>query len=405
MFKGIRFSEALAKAAEHSFPNYYPYRFQPSELNPTGVPQAAIPYLLNTNDGSLIRIKGNGASPWVVSGSLEAGYQLSSDETPEKVINIEFEPLPDWMQRCTADGVSMEKVGLSLHGDMAVVNIAPGCEYFLAKKKDGVSMRCTFCSYGAPNERTDHLGQISDTVSLPEQTYKRLQESLTAACQESKIRHIYLVGGSMLDRAKEGERFIEVAQYVQEVNQHRIPITCGSGALMDEHLDHLHNERLVDNVCFNLEVWSKPLFTKICPGKHTYVGYHSWIASLEKAVSLWGKEHVYTAMVGGVELEPEHELSWQEASDLAIQGAEDLCSRGIIPIYSLYWPLAGRNHPDYMSNLRNYFEQLNLGYYEIRRRFGLRIWEGFMCHRCAYMQLECDVDRAMEHADRVASPT
>ena len=41
---------------------------------------------------------------------------------------------------------------------------------------------------------------------------------------------------------------------------------------------------------------------------------------------------------------------------------------------------------------------LNLGYQEIRRRHGLRVSEGFMCHRCAYMQLECDMDRALQAA-------
>ena len=57
------------------------------------------------------------------------------------------------------------------------------------------------------------------------------------------------------------------------------------------------------------------------------------------------------------------------------------------------WPVSGREHPDYFSHLRSYFEQLNLGYLEIRKKYDLHIWEGFMCHRCAYMQLECDIDR------------
>ena len=30
------------------------------------------------------------------------------------------------------------------------------------------------------------------------------------------------------------------------------------------------------------------------------------------------------------------------AADLAIDGAEDLCARGIIPIYSLYWPVGSK---------------------------------------------------------------
>ena len=109
---------------------------------------------------------------------------------------------------------------------------------------------------------------------------------------------------------------------------------------------------------------------------------------------LWGRGNVYSAMVAGIELEPEHGLEWQEAARIALQGAEDLCSRGIIPIYSLVWPSGGRDRPDYNARIRSYFETLNLGYQEIRRRHRLAVSEGFMCHRCAYMQLECDVDRA-----------
>ena len=109
---------------------------------------------------------------------------------------------------------------------------------------------------------------------------------------------------------------------------------------------------------------------------------------------LWGRGNVYSAMVAGIELEPEHGLEWEEAARIALQGAEDLCSRGIIPIYSLVWPVGGRTRSDFHARLRSYFETLNSGYQEIRKRHGLTVSEGFMCHRCAYMQLECDLDRS-----------
>ena len=63
---------------------------------------------------------------------------------------------------------------------------------------------------------------------------------------------------------------------------------------------------------------------------------------------------------------------------------------------SLYWPVGGRDHPDYFNRLRAYFEKLNLAYADLRARHGLRISDAFMCHRCAYMQLECDIDRAAQ---------
>ena len=156
------------------------------------------------------------------------------------------------------------------------------------------------------------------------------------------------------------------------------------------------HENLVEHVCFNLEVWSEDLFDKVCPGKSRFVGYQAWLDSLYAAVDLWGPGKVYSAMVAGVELEPEYGLDWKRAADLAIEGAEQLCSRGVIPIYSLYWPVGGRDHPDYHDRLRAYFARLNLATREIRRRHGLRIEDSFMCHRCAYMQLECDIDREAE---------
>ncbi len=91
-------------------------------------------------------------------------------------------------------------------------------------------------------------------------------------------------------------------------------------------------------------------------------------------------------------------MSWEQAARLALDGAEDLCARGIIPIYSLMWPSGGRDRPDYHARIRSYFEALNVGYQQIRDRHGLQFSPGFMCHRCAYMQIECDLDRQREAA-------
>jgi len=174
----------------------------------------------------------------------------------------------------------------------------------------------------------------------------------------------------------------------------RVPMTCGSGALPRDCIETLHADGIVKNVCFNLEVWSKPLFEQVCPGKAHYVGYENWLRSLEDSVEVFGQGRVYSAMVAGVELEPELGLSVDQAVSVALQGAEDLCRRGIIPVYSLFWPVGGRNDPDYMSNLKGFFTRLNDGYAEIRRRHGLTFHTDFMCHRCGYMQVECDADRA-----------
>ncbi len=392
MFEGVRYSDALGAAVAHSWPNYYPYRFAPGETNPTGKAKVPIPYLMNLEDGTEVRIKGAGESGWSAVGDQASGYRLRHDDG--RSFPIVFESLPNWMRGQTADGFPMAQAGISMHGDMAVINIAPGCEYFLTRRPDGDSMRCTFCAYGAPNERVKHYEQRIGEAGLSSATVRRMRETLGAALAEGGIRHIYLVGGSMTDWSLEAERFLELAAAVQAVNARRVPVSCGSGALPGDKLRELHDSGLVDHVCFNLEMWSEPLFAKVCPGKAHFVGYGRWLESLEQAAALWGPGRVYSAMVAGIELEPEHGMTWEQAADLAIEGAKALCDRGVLPIYSLYWPTGGRDHPDYFSRLRQYFERLNLAYREIRRSRGLAIADSFMCHRCSYMQLECDIDRA-----------
>ncbi|MGH0033640.1 MAG: radical SAM protein [Myxococcota bacterium] len=397
LFEGVRYSEALGRAGAHSFPNFAPHKVEPGEYDPDGTGSAPIPYMLITEDGTHCRLKTSKSSPWSIGGSREQGYRLERDGGAG--VPVSFEPAQAWMARPTSDGLPAVMSGLSIHGDMGVVNVAPGCQYFTAPKRDGVSMRCTFCTYGAPDQRTRHLGQEMDRVEIPEPTLARLAEVLRAALDEGEMRTLYLVGGSMTDPAQEGERFIALARRVQEVLDHRIPVTCGSGALPEESMRRLRDEELVDAVCFNLEVWSEPLFAKVCPGKHRYVGYDAWIEALETAVGLWGRERVYSAMVGGIELAPPLDMDPGESTELAVRGAEDLCSRGILPIYSLYWPPTGRDLPEQLGELRSYFERLQHGYAAVRRKHDLHIWEGMMTHRSAYMQLECDIDRAGGAAD------
>jgi hypothetical protein len=230
-------------------------------------------------------------------------------------------------------------------------------------------------------------------VGIPESTLARMNEAKDAVIGEGTVRHLYLVGGSLTDPHKEGERFLQLARNLRAHNPQAVPTSLGSGALPDEQIEEFHREQLVDFVCFNLEIWSEELFAKVCPGKNRYVGYQRWIDALEKAVSLFGPGRVYSAMVAGIELEPEYAMSPDQAATRALQGADELLNRGIIPIYSLLWPTGGRERKDYHARLRTYFETLNAGYRDLRRKYGLRIDDAFMCHRCAYMQLECDIDR------------
>src|SRR5262249_51199580 len=159
-FDGVRYTPALGEAAATSSPNFYPYRFAPGEPDPTGIGKAAIPYLFTLDDGTLVRIKGNFKSPWHIEHDGHGGPVLCPGRKPERAIR--FVSRPRWLDMHAADGMSMAHTGAEALGDMLVINVAPGCQYFMAKDEGGKSLRCTFCGYGRPDDRMVPLGQKID---------------------------------------------------------------------------------------------------------------------------------------------------------------------------------------------------------------------------------------------------
>jgi len=390
LFEGVRYTPALSAAMDHAFRNHYPYRFAEGEEDPTGTGQAAIPFLLQLADGTLIRIMGRKESPYHVV-QVGAGYELRHDRGDAWPIT--FAPRHDWVLGTCTDGQPMSQIGLELLGDLLVVNLAPGCQFFTLPKRDGRPQRCAFCLYGRPDARSAALGQDMDSPLLPEWSLRRMQEGINAAVAEGRVRHVYLVAGCLADPEQEAQRYLQLARAVREGCPDVPYLSCGSGALPESALRTLHAEQLVDGVCFNLEVHGEDLFRLVCPGKATHYGYDFWIRSLEQAVGLWGMGNVYSAMVAGIELEPQIlGLELEPAVERALAGAEDLVGRGILPIYSLYLPLYGKDHYRTLLALREYFSRVSLGYQEIRQAHGLTFNPAFMCRGCSYMQVECDLD-------------
>ena len=244
-----------------------------------------------------------------------------------------------------------------------------------------------------PTNARMHLGQKTGQVEIPPPTLERMREALNAVIDQTEIRHIYLVGGSLTDGRKEGERFLQLARFVKQANTRGIPVALGSGAIPDDLIAQFHAEQLVQHVCFNLEMWSEPLFAKVCPGKNRYVGYapldrgardrRAPLGPRQRLLGDGGRHRARTRARPGMGRGRAHRTP-RRGRPLQPRHHPDLLAR-----------LAGGRPPaaDYHARIRSYFETLSAGYHEIRKRHGLAVSDGFMCHRCAYMQLECDLDR------------
>jgi hypothetical protein len=390
LFAGVRYDPCLPEAASWAFPNYMPHMLPPGQAF-NGKRQVALPYLIRTADNTQIRLRIKANSPFVVRKDGSAlGHGLYQGDT--LLTSMTFEPRLEWVDHLTSDGTSMRATGLSQHGEMLVLNAAPGCEYFVVPKGEkSENLSCSFCLYGVPDKRMDPLGQELFKAGLPKATIDRVVE----ACRHpgTDAKQLYLVSGSMLDMAEEGERFVQIARALSTAGlMDRYYVAVGSGAIPRTHMEQL-KALGVRGACFNLEVWDPVQFARVCPGKDKIVGRDRWLQALDEAVEVFGSDNVMTAFVGGAELDGEGAFQDpQQALESNLAAGEYLIPRGIQAIFSLHWKVTGKNRGEEPIYSLDAFLELNEGLAKIRRREGRLINPNFFSRRSAYMQLEPDYD-------------
>jgi hypothetical protein len=412
---------ALVEAGDWAFPNFMPYQLPPGTPAYRGKRQVAFPYLLRLSDDTQVRLRLKADSPftlrrvdgepmlgfherpsiaWTEQGALEPrvptikpeGTPWALYEHDRYITTLTFEPQLPWSNALTADGTPFKATGLSQHGDMMVLNPAPGCEYFVAPLgHEKRNLSCQFCLYGLPDKRMKSLGQSLFKAELPQAQIDRICEACSHP--ETHARHLYLVSGSMVDMAEEGRRFVQLARALHEAGlTERYYVACGSGAIPRSSMEEMRDLG-VRGACFNLEVWDPQQFKRVCPGKDHFVGRDRWIQSLSEAVEVFGQGNVMSAFVGGAELEGEGAFSHpDEALASNLSGAETLLSLGIQPVYSLHWKMTGKNRGMEPIYSLDHFLKLNQGLAELRKAYQHPINSEFFCRRCAYMQLEPDYD-------------
>jgi len=389
LFEGLRFNPTLQAAGTWALPSFKPYFTTPEERR-AGLPETVpIPYLMNLAGGELVRVKCDSESPYEAIAENGKTLLLLDGEPVEE---ISFQAQPRWYAGTTADGQPMSGVGVSQHGDMLVINAAPGCEFFVEKDDAGQSLQCRFCSYGRPDRRTRELGQEMGQGRIRPESLARVVETTVAALPE--VSHIYLVAGSLADNRQEGERYLQLTEALVAAGVRDVPITAGPSALCREDTQALKAAGAAA-VSYNLEVWDRRVFAAVCPGKERFIGYDAWRQRLAEAGEVMGPGNVLTAMVAGIEVDhPDGFASVDEALDSAEEGAEWFVTHGVAPVYSLHWSTRHATYGHVSSPAFDYFLRLARRVHRLRRRHGLTTPGHIVCPRCAYMQLDPDFDAA-----------
>lgn len=390
LFRGVRFTEALAEAmAEGAAPNFWPYRRRAADGRLELVP---VPYLFRLEDGSVARVRVEDRSGLEVR-RRNGGFALWSGQ--ERLCGVDFVRAHAWHDYRTRDGATPSAAGIEQLGDMLVVNVAPGCEYFRERDEAGHSLRCSYCAYGRFDQRSVTMEQGGGRVEVEPVVLRRLEEVLAVAAGAGEARHVYITGGSMLGPADEARRFLPVVEAARRGVGDRLRVTCGSGAV-DPEDSRRYRDAGADSCCYNLEVWDADTFRAACPGKARFVGRERWIEALLGAVEVFGRGNVGSAFVAGLELRPPAPgMSADRMVESIAEGAAFLLDHGVMPLYSPLWPVEGTAYSVDDGLTPELYLRIELEIYRLRaaRRFPVPPW--LICRGCSYMLIEVDFDAAL----------
>lgn len=199
-----------------------------------------------------------------------------------------FLPRPEFWNYCTKKGTPTKKLAQMYGLNCLNFNIFSGCEFY------DVGKGCKFCSVKSTVRRDDPV-EIKKT---PEE----LADVCELATKYDKLNYIIITGGSHLNTDEEFDAHIEVIKAIKD----KLPWNGrikGNVSMMapktTSKLKELYDNG-VDNPSFNMEVWPKTNFEKICPGKSEYVGFDHVVESLIYLADIYGPGKVWSNFVAGI---------------------------------------------------------------------------------------------------------
>ena len=299
------------------------------------------------------------------------GY-LVVEKDGKEVSEFLFLPRPNFWQYTTSNGIQAKHLAQIYGLNCLNFNIFSGCEFQYCGKG------CNFCSVTSTVDKENPIVVKKEAADLA--------EICQLATKYDDIDCIIITGGSYLDGDKEFQAHIKTIEAIKEHlpwngrikgNVSMMP-PKNSSRLIDLYLSG------VDNPSFNIEVWPREAFQKICPGKDRFVGFEKIISSLTQLVSYYGHGMVWSNFVAGL----------VDIEDMKA-GFKFMAERGIIPGANIYHAEVnsvignslGLVRRDYIRELYSYASEL-YHYYGYKPFFNASVlrnslanefYEGLLC--------------------------
>ncbi|HBC93117.1 MAG TPA: radical SAM protein [Pelotomaculum sp.] len=281
---------------------------------------------------------------------------------------VEYWPKPDYYNKKTSSGILMSYI-VSARPQRLNIFQSGFCHFW--KNDRG----CLYCDI------VTHFKQQRDELGIPAKlSAGDVSETIQEALKEpGRYTGICLTAGSDT-RGKESfdeevAFYIEILQAIGEnFTTKKFPSQLIATAFNEKQLARLYEETGLLSYTADLEVLNEDLFNWICPGKAEWIGYQEWKKRLLKAVEIFGRGHVSTGIVGGVELaKPRGFTNENDALKSTLDEAEYLISHGVNTVYIVWVPKPGSYFRDQQNPSLTYYVRLAKGIHDLRVKYGLLI--------------------------------
>jgi hypothetical protein len=389
--EGTRHSSDVETAGGSSLPHFLiwnpTHSWNPQE-GAEGGQLITIPWKFDLSDGTPVVIRFSHHSPYEIR-ETNGRYHLLRDGDP--IEEVTFEPSSDWLFKTTSSGAVMTSIFLAWTREALLGCALRYCEY--SKTGD----QCVYCCLDADLKQYQRHGIAYDLAVSPENA----AETYRAAYEEvGRIRNVSFTGGSLVNTARESERYIALFSALNRVRGE-----LGADSVFDAcmtpppDVDTVRRlkEAGLDFIGPNMDCWEETLWPAIVPGKHKFVGRQAWIDSILTCVKVFGEGGVFSVFVIGPEMVPSVGFKNPgEATDSWRRCFEWLLSHGVVPTTSQWQVEVGSPWEDEEPPPTEYFLDVGLTRHQLLESRGAygSMWHDY--YKAAAWSTDADFRRLLQ---------
>ena len=371
---GIKFTQAALEAAKGLDIGFKGSFIFSQDIGRVAVISEKIPnFIVLKGDDTIMQTRLNPLSPYFIDWTGDKF--VFCDETGV-VEEVYFPHAPKWLSKTLEDGTPVQTIVQAIGFDMVGTCFTYYCDYW------STGEQCLFCDIVSHLKDKKRREEKTKTQQKPEQ----LAKVLALAFEEKGFRHGILSSGTILgkrDGKSETEYFCDFLNAIREkAGTNLQPNLFQVGAKPKDEIKMLH-ETGIAALCMNLEVWDERLFNIICPGKARTVGWETWIKRMFEAVDIFGKGHVLSNFVIGIEMaQPFGFKESKEAVKSTLGGFEYLMQHDVLPKMDMWAIEPGSGLAGQQPPPLEYYIELERGFMDLRHKYNFTFPYRTHCRGC-----------------------